>query len=217
MKPIVISLDGNIGAGKTTMLGYLRKEYPNIHYIDEPVDTWMNLKDENGNDLLSLFYKDTPRWAYTLQNCAFITRVNKVKHAIKEWKEKCKTNPEEIENNVFITERSILTDRYVFAEMLKTSGQINCLEWNLYLEWFNSLSEYSPIDAIIEVVTNYDECKERICKRGRKGEESIGLNYLSDLENQHNKWLSTTSLPVLKITSEMSELPKVKSFINELK
>lgn len=217
MKPIVISLDGNIGAGKTTLLGYLRTKYPQFHFIDEPVENWMNLKDENGNDLLSLFYKDTPRWAYTLQNCAFITRVNKVKDAIKEWKEKCKHDPSEEKNNVFITERSILTDRYVFAEMLKSSGQMNLLEWNLYLEWFNALHELSPIDAIIEVVTNYDECKERICKRGRKGEESIGLDYLSSLEIQHNKWLSSTPLPVLKIKSEIDELEKVEQFIEELK
>ena len=34
MNPIIISIDGNIGAGKSTFLKYLRDNFPNVHFID---------------------------------------------------------------------------------------------------------------------------------------------------------------------------------------
>jgi hypothetical protein len=44
--------------------------------------------------------------------------------AIKDWQNECIKDPSQLQNNVFITERSVLTDRYVFAEMLKDSGDL---------------------------------------------------------------------------------------------
>ena len=38
---------------------------------------------------------------------------------------------------VIITERSVLTDKHVFAEMLYDAGDIDPLEWELYESWFN--------------------------------------------------------------------------------
>jgi len=216
VKPILISLDGNIGGGKSTMLQHMITNFPQWNFIDEPVDSWMSLKNENGDNLLSLFYADKKRWSYTLQNCAFITRHKKVKDSITAWRKRCETDPSQLANNVFITERSVATDRYVFAEMLRDAGELNPLEWSLYLEWYNVFADLFPIDAIVEVTTAYDVCKDRIKIRGRQGEENIPTSYLEDLEKQHRKWLDNTSLPVLKICSEPSELVKVQSFIDNL-
>ena len=215
--PIIISLDGNIGGGKSTMLQHMRNTFPEWNFIDEPVDSWMTLKDENGKNLLELFYQDKTRWSYTLQNCAFITRHKKVKDAVEDWKKRCLTDPTQAKNNVFITERSVATDRYVFAEMLRDAGDLNPLEWELYLSWYNVFAELNPINAVIEVTTPFGICKDRIAIRGRQGEENIPMTYLEALEQQHRKWLDNTSLPLLKITSDISELNKVYDFVVSLK
>ena len=82
MNPIVLSIEGNIGSGKSTMLRTIRETFPEWNIIDEPVDHWMALKDENGKSLLECFYEDKNRWSYTFQNAAFITRYTNIQNAL---------------------------------------------------------------------------------------------------------------------------------------
>jgi deoxyadenosine/deoxycytidine kinase len=64
--PIVISLDGNIGAGKTTLLKAC-EGIEGCTIVHEPVASWLQMKNEHGESLLELFYKDKRRWGYTFQ------------------------------------------------------------------------------------------------------------------------------------------------------
>jgi deoxyadenosine/deoxycytidine kinase len=49
-KPLLISIDGNIGAGKTTVLNALREACPDLHLVKEPVQEWMNMNDDKAID-----------------------------------------------------------------------------------------------------------------------------------------------------------------------
>jgi len=194
--PIFISLDGNIGAGKSTLLEAIRQRMPSVTVIPEPVADWLTLKNAEGESLLSLFYKDTQRWAYTFQNCAILTRLLEAQKIMNTWK------PEEGKLPVIITERSVLTDRYVFAEMLHKQGKMDDLEWSLYLKWYENFAANLPIKGIIHLTTSAQVSKERIGMRGREGEDSIPLSYLKDLDAQHIQWCSNTTLPTLLISTE---------------
>lgn len=209
--PIVISLDGNIGAGKSTLLARIHSSIPEWHVVNEPVDTWTSLKNDEGKNLLELFYEDKKRWSYTFQNCAILTRLKSLKHAITT-----------ATSDVIITERSVLTDRYVFAEMLRESGDIDALEWSLYESWFNIFSTEIPIHAIIHLTTSPETSEKRIHIRNRHGEEGIPIEYLKNLDKQHQKWITETNLPVLEISTEDgvdvdATIERIKKFINELK
>jgi deoxyadenosine/deoxycytidine kinase len=103
---------------------------------------------------------------------------------------------------VIITERSVLTDRYVFAEMLAESGSLDKLEWELYLKWFDSFAAGLPVKGIIYLTTGPETSKLRIEKRGRAGEEQISAEYLAQLDAQHAKWVQSTQLPVLCLSTE---------------
>jgi deoxyadenosine/deoxycytidine kinase len=194
--PIIITLDGNIGAGKSTLLEAIRANVPSVTVIPEPVGEWLTMTNENGESLLSLFYSDKRRWAYTFQNCAMLTRLMDTQRILKEYYADT-TKP-----RILITERSVLTDRYVFAEMLHKQGIIDQLEWNLYLKWFNNLAADLPVKGIIHLNTSAKTSKDRIGIRGRTGEESIPIEYLNDLDEQHNIWISTSNLPTLQINTE---------------
>lgn len=207
-RPIIISIEGNIGSGKSTMLNHIRKNYTQWNFIDEPVDSWLSLEDENGKSLLECFYEDKKRWSYTFQSSAYITRYTNMTEAIKKW--------DTSKTNVFITERCLLTDRYVFAEMLRDDNDLNKLEWNLYTRWFDNFSGLCPIHGLIYVNTEFNVCNDRIKTRGRKGEGQIPLSYLGSLEKQHNKWLSNCNLPILEITSDPSEASRIESWISSL-
>jgi deoxyadenosine/deoxycytidine kinase len=208
--PIVISVDATIGAGKSFLLEALRTACPDYEIVVEPVGEWMLLKNAEGKSLLELFYEDKRRWAYTFQNCAILTRLRLIKDALATTKKQ-----------VIITERSVLTDRYVFAEMLKESGDIDALEWQLYLNWFNTFAADLPVRGVVQLTTSVGTSAGRIMKRGRRGEEHIPLDYLAALDAQHQKWLSTTTIPVLQISTEegvpvAENVAAVRAFVDGL-
>ena len=206
--PIIISLDGNIGAGKTTLLAEIRNKI-NVHVVDEPVAQWTALKNAEGTNLLELFYQDKKRWAYTFQNCAILTRLKNIKEAVKAG------------HKIIITERSILTDKYVFAEMLRCAGDMDPLEWELYESWFDIFGKEYPVSGIIYVSTNANISKERIQIRNRIGEENINIEYLEALDIQHKKWIENTNIPVLTLSTEIGipvekNIEEIKLFIERL-
>jgi len=206
--PIVISLDGNIGAGKSTLLETLRVAMPEVEVVLEPVGLWSSLKDADGKSLLELFYEDKRRWAYTFQNFALLTRAKALSEAMSRTKK-----------TVIITERSPLTDRYVFAEMLRDSGDLTELEWTLYLRWYDSFTKNIPVTGIIYLGTSVLRSADYIVRRGRAGEESMSLEYLKALDLQHRLWLDTTELPVLRVNVEEGGEPplaEIREFIGSL-
>ena len=56
-RPFIVSIEGNIGAGKSTMLKFFEK-YTDVELIPEPVAQWC---DVNGHNLLGKLYEDPKR------------------------------------------------------------------------------------------------------------------------------------------------------------
>jgi deoxyadenosine/deoxycytidine kinase len=207
---IVVSLEGNIGGGKSYLLEQIKNAMPDVMTVPEPVGEWMRLKNSEGKSLLELFYEDKHRWSYTFQNCAILTRIMGLKNALRDCKKK-----------IIITERSVLTDRFVFAEMLRDGGDIDALEWDLYMKWYEAFAEDLPVKGVIHLTTGVGTSAGRIVTRGRHGEEHIPLDYLSALDAQHHKWLDNSKLPVLKISTEPGtsvedNLAQIRSFVDGL-
>ena len=216
MSHIIISLDGNIGAGKSTLLQEIRNKLHDVHIVDEPVGQWTSLKNAKGKSLLELFYEDKNRWSYTFQNCALLTRLKNIQKAVENI-DTTISSPQ-----VIITERSVLTDKHVFAEMLYDAGNIDPLEWELYESWFNVFGKKYPVRAIIYVSTSSGTSKERINTRNRTGEESIDLEYLDALDRQHKKWIKNTNIPVLTLSTEADtpveeNIERIRLFVDVLK
>jgi len=205
-KRVLITIEGNIGGGKSTMIQYIRTKYPEIQIIDEPVEEWMGLKND-GKSLLEHFYEDQTRWSYTFQNAAFITRYLSAFKALNEPIEK---------DTVYISERGILTDRYVFAQMLRDTGFLNDIEWNLYLKWFHHFEKMIPIQGIVYITTESGECQNRIKIRNRTGEDHIPLDYLQKLDQYHARWLSSTDKPVLFVPSDADRIDEIIKFAKEM-
>lgn len=220
--PILVSIEGDIGAGKSTLINALKERHPDWNFIDEPVGTWQGLKNEEGENLLELFYKDQNKYAYTFQNCAILSRAQNIQFAVKRWKALCELNPEEKQNNIFITERCLETDYFVFAKMMYDTGKMGLLEWDLYKMWYNFAKENSyPLKGLVYVSTPPEICAERILQRGRKGEENIPLDYLRDLEKYQKDWLYTShnSLPILNYRNygeHVSTIEDIEDYIESI-
>jgi deoxycitidine kinase/deoxyguanosine kinase len=124
--------------------------------------------------------------------------------------------------HIILTERSVLTDKYVFAEMLRDAGDMDPLEWELYDTWFSIFSKQHPVHGIIYLSTSSTTSKDRIQIRNRQGEDRIQLDYLDALDQQHKKWIENTTIPVLTLSTEPGcsveeNLQAIREFIKGLK
>lgn len=176
-KPLIISIDGNIGSGKSTFIKFLKQhlDHSMVEFAPEPVDVWTSIVDDKNKNLLQNFYEDKERWSYTFQNFAYITRLIELAKAKKSGKK------------IIITERSVLTDRNVFAKMLCDSGYMSNMEMTLYKHWYDNFD--TDVTHTFYLKTSVDNCSSRIKKRARDAESTISKDYLSDLEKEHDNWL----------------------------
>jgi deoxyadenosine/deoxycytidine kinase len=182
----IISIEGNIGSGKSTLLSIINEKFKNmdnIIFLQEPVEEWESIKDSNGVNILTKFYEDQKRYSFTFQIMAYISRLNILKKAIE-------TNPDAI----IISERSLYTDRYVFAKMLYDSGNLEDIEYQIYLKWFDHFIDNIKFEKIVYLKTDPVTCFERINKRNRTGESSISIEYLLKCHLYHQKMIEDNNM-----------------------
>ncbi|KAJ3603704.1 hypothetical protein NHX12_028448 [Muraenolepis orangiensis] len=137
------------------------------------------------SNLLHLMYQDPRRWSYTFQTLSCMSRLQTQLQA-----------PHLLRSNgtpVQVFERSVYSDRYIFALTLFEMGSINSTEWALYQDWHTFLVEQFghqvELEGIIYLRASPQTCLERVRRRGRAEESTLELNYLEKLHSQHDKWL----------------------------
>jgi deoxyadenosine/deoxycytidine kinase len=185
----IVSIEGNIGSGKSTLLANLYTYYAsntNVLFLKEPVDEWTKITDEHGVTILEKFYADQTTYSFPFQMMAYISRLKILRDLLKT------VNP--LNNTVIITERSLYTDKMVFAKMLYDSKKMEHINYQIYLNWFDTFSEEFPVHKVIYVKTSPEKCYTRIETRSREGESNIPLDYLIQCDVYHNNMLNT-SLP----------------------
>ena len=204
MAPTIISVDGNIGSGKSTFVRLIGEHFKdNVCILKEPVDEWENIKDRSGKTIIQNFYENQQDYAFSFQMMAYISRLSSLRKLVK-------SNP----NGIIITERSVLTDRQVFAKMLFDAGKIKEIEYSIYLKWFDEYVEDYPISHIIYLKTTPEICGERIKKRLRDGEDNVELDYLKSCDDYHETWLQKTDIPVMEISGN-PDIEKMPSTIDK--
>ena len=221
---LIVSIDGNIGSGKTTGKAKLReyimslkkkKEDDSIVFVDEPTGDWEQIKDENGVPILTNLYLDVKRFAFRFQMMAYITRLQKIRQALKTPNVR-----------LIITERCLLTDAHVFAKMLYDSKKIEQDEYDIYTRWFDEFAKEVEPSCIVYFKASTQVCMNRIQKRNRLGESNIGFEYLEECNRYHDEWLNSVpskiTIPTLILNAEVdSELydysADIYHFINSLR
>lgn len=187
-KAKLVSLEGNIGAGKSTIINQLKEIYKDntdIVFLLEPTDTWETFRDKQTNTtILHKFYEDQRRYAFTFQVMAYSTRLSLMRKTIRE-------NPD---CKVILCERSLDADKEVFAKMLREYGLMEEVEHAIYLQFFREYSNEISLDAILYLDVSPEICFERIRQRAREGEMAITVAYLKRCKLFHDDWLRSGNL-----------------------
>jgi deoxyadenosine/deoxycytidine kinase len=170
-------IEGNIGCGKTTLIRQL-KARDDFEVIEEPVEVWKHIVNEDGENILGLFYKESKKYAYIFQTIVFKTRIMAL--------EKPQTK------QVRFSERSIWTDKNIFSKNCYEIGFMNTIEKNTYDIWFNWLESKitRKPDGIIYLRAEPEVCLERVHKRDRMEESTVSLEYLTNIHQKHEDWLN---------------------------
>jgi deoxyadenosine/deoxycytidine kinase len=213
LKPMLVSIDGNIGSGKSTTWDMLKdayKEHDDVHFVEEPVDSWSDVKDANGVPILTNFYKDHRAYAFRFQMMAYISRLALLRQTVRENAGRCR---------VIVTERSVDTDRNIFAKMLYDSGDIAHDEFTIYNMWFDEFVRDLPVAGLVYIRADPETCMERIHKRGREG-ETIPLEYIQKCHDYHDEWINGATCKKLVIDAnpeiEVNRVEQIMQFVDEL-
>jgi deoxyadenosine/deoxycytidine kinase len=207
----IISLEGNISAGKSTFIELLKKQYKendSILFLNEPVVEWENLKDENHQNIIELFYENKEN-SFAFQMFALITRIQYLKDA-------CSTHT----NKIIVTERCLETDYHVFAQMLFDSKHISNIDFQIYQKMFQVFATSYPVHSVIYINTSPEKCYEHVALRGRVGEinadgkSKISLQYLQECHDYHQHNLLNRMNSILTIDiQEENNWTKIHDFI----
>ena len=152
----IICIDGNIGAGKSTVLNEINKKYP------------VYVEDISGWGVLDEFYIDPSRWSFTLQTSILMS--------MHKQYEEMKNLPTPI---VFV-ERTPASS-LVFVKNAKHNNYLTEKEHKLLFDLFNVL-KWEPSQTFF-INTPVDVAFERVTKRSRGCEVNIDKEYLQNLHN----------------------------------
>ncbi|XP_007968386.1 deoxyguanosine kinase, mitochondrial isoform X1 [Chlorocebus sabaeus] len=240
--PRRLSIEGNIAVGKSTFVKLLAKTYPEWHVATEPVATWQDIQAagtqkactaQSLGNLLDMMYREPARWSYTFQTFSFLSRL---KVQLEPFPEKLL----QARKPVQIFERSVYSDRYIFAKNLFENGSLSDIEWHIYQDWHSFLlwefASRLTLHGFIYLQASPQVCLKRLYRRAREEEKGIELAYLEQLHGQHEAWLlhKTTKLhfealmniPVLvldvnddfseEVTKQEDLMREVNTFIKNL-
>ncbi|KAM4616799.1 deoxyguanosine kinase, mitochondrial [Polymixia lowei] len=233
-----VSIEGNIAVGKSTFARLLQSAGEDWEVVPEPVGKWQSI--ENGtskvdtsskqtvSNLLQMMYQDPQRWSYTFQTYSCMSRMRTQLQPPPTRLLSSEGTP------VQVFERSVYSDRYIFALNMFELGCIDSTEWAVYQDWHSFLVEQFghqvELEGIIYLRAPPQKCMERLGHRGRAEEKGVELDYLEKLHTQHEKWLIEKStklhfeklnrVPVLELDAsvEFESDPDVrKEFITKVK
>ena len=181
----IYALEGNIGAGKTTIMKIIGQYFTSVEFVEEPVSQWQNL---GGMNLLDAFYSDPKRWGFSFE---FFSMLSKIKALL---------NAANSDKPVIVIERSILSNR-AFMDLSHELGKLEEIEYTMLMNTYHFYLQhvYPQLSGIIYLDTPVDECIKRITKRNRGEECTIERSYLQSIKEKMDQLCNSSTMNVIRI------------------
>lgn len=186
-----IAIEGNIGAGKTTLATRIAEDFNAKTVLERFAD----------NPFLPKFYKDQSRYAFSLEMSFLADRYQQLSDDLAQFD---------------LFKDFIVADYHIFKSLIFAKVTLTEDEYRLYRKLFDIIYKEMPKpDLYIYLYQNTERLLQNIKKRGRSYEQEIQPDYLEKINSGYLDYIkSQFNLNVLIIdVSDMDFVNNQKDYI----
>ena len=153
-----IAIEGNIGAGKTTLATRMSEQF----------NTQLILEQFEDNSFLPKFYDDPSRYAFPLELSFLADRFQQLK------------NQASVQD---MFQPVTIADYFILKSLIFAKKTLNSEEFTLYSRLFSIIENVLPKpDLLVYLYLNIDRLQSNIRNRGRAYEQKIEDDYLQRIQ-----------------------------------
>lgn len=162
-----IAIEGNIGAGKTSL----------SNMISEDFNAKLILERFAENPFLPKFYKDKERFAFPLEMSFLADRYHQLSDDLAQ---------------LDLFKNFVISDYYIFKSLIFAQITLQKDEYVLYRKMFDLMyKEITKPDLYVYLYQNTERLLENIKKRGRDYEQNIEAEYLQKIHEGYRNFIQT--------------------------
>jgi deoxyguanosine kinase len=181
-----IAIEGNIGAGKTSL----------AHLLSVDFNAKLILERFKDNPFLPKFYEDQARYAFPLEMSFLADRYQQLLEDIKQFD---------------LFKERVIVDYDAYKSLIFANITLQDEEFNLYKKLFSLMYKELPKpDVYVYLYQNTDRLLENIKKRGRDYEKSIKAEYLNKINEGYLEFIKNQQTSNVKII-DISDMDFVKN------
>ena len=181
-----IAIEGNIGAGKTSLANMISDDFNAKLVLERFAD----------NPFLPKFYEDKERYAFPLEMSFLADRYQQLSDDLAQFD---------------LFKNFIISDYYIFKSLIFAQVTLSKDEYLLYRKMFNLIyKEITKPDLYVYLYQNTDRLLENIKNRGRVFEQNIQADYLKKIHDGYMGFI-TTQNDLNLLTIDVSEIDFVNN------
>jgi 2-amino-4-hydroxy-6-hydroxymethyldihydropteridine diphosphokinase len=162
-----IAIEGNIGAGKTTLTSMLTNQFNAKQVLERFAD----------NPFLPKFYEDEERFAFPLEMSFLADRYQQLSDDLAQFD---------------LFKSFIISDYYIFKSLIFSQVTLSKDEYALYRRIFDVMyKEITKPDLYIYLYQNTERLLKNIKKRGRDYEQNIEASYLEKIHKGYANFIQS--------------------------
>lgn len=186
-------IEGNIGAGKTTLAKMISEDY-NAQFVGEAFAD---------NPFLEKFYTDPKAYAFTLEMSFMAERYSQLMS--------------ELQNRSLFKDFAV-ADYYFMKSLIFSSVTLSDDEYKLYRKFFDIIYSRLPRpDLYVYLHKSTQNLQKQITKRGREYEQNIPNDYLEKISQAYFSYFKQQSeFPVLIIDTNQIDFVNNRNHYEKL-
>ena len=162
-----IAIEGNIGAGKTTLVTKIAQDFNAKTVLERFAD----------NPFLPKFYEDQNRYAFPLEMSFLADRFQQISDDLAQFD---------------LFKDFIIADYHIFKSLIFAKVTLSDDEYRLYRKLFDIIYKEMPKpDLYIYLYQNTDRLLENIKQRGRSYEQEISAEYLEKINRGYLDYIKS--------------------------
>ncbi|NDI99288.1 2-amino-4-hydroxy-6-hydroxymethyldihydropteridine diphosphokinase [Flavobacterium sp. LaA7.5] len=161
-----IAIEGNIGAGKTTLSGKIAEDFNAKLVLERFAD----------NPFLPKFYKDQNRYAFSLEMAFLADRYHQLSDDLAQFD---------------LFRDFVVADYHIFKSLIFSKVTLNEDEYRLYRKLFDIIYKEMPKpDLYVYLYQNTERLLQQIQERGRDYEQDIKPEYLEKINRGYLDYIN---------------------------